>query len=223
VKLHEIAGAVMKYENKLTVVVVLGKMNPAILSHDFLKQNKILPTELCDQTPKPMITPVLSLVEYDKKLTIVVEQERFVVQSLAEEGPSFIPGLVTAYFKTLPFTPLSSVGVNFQGKALFADATELGRLKSHLTPGGHEAAAITRQKTTEWGVRFKFPKDIFTVSLSFDWIKADQTDIPDIPVSINYHRDLAEGEQRHTQLKEAVDQMSNLLDDFKGFLAQLVT
>jgi hypothetical protein len=210
----------MNYENKLTAVVILGKMNPAILSHDFLKQNKILPTELHDQTPKPMITPVLSLVEYDKKLTVVVDQERFVAQSPADEAPSFIPGLVTAYFKTLPFTPLSGVGVNFQGKALFADAAELGRLKSRLAPGGHEAAAITGQKATDWGIRFRFPKDIFTVSLSFDWIKADQAEVA---VSVNYHRDLAEGEQRHPQLKEALDQMPKLLDDFKGFLAQLVT
>lgn len=210
----------MQYENKLTAVVVLGKMNPAILSHDFLKQNGILPAELHDQTPKPMITPVLSLVEYDNRLTIIVEQERFVAQSQAEEASTFVPGLVTAYFEALPFTPLSGVGVNFQGKVLFADAAELGRLKGRLAPGGREAVAITGQNATEWGVRFRFPKDIFTVSISFDWIKADQTDVA---VSVNYHRDLAESEQRHAQLKEAVDQMSKLLDDFKSVVGQLVT
>ena len=210
----------MKYENKLTAVVVPGKMNPSILSHDFLKQNKILPAELLDKVPKPMITPVLSVLEYDRKLAIVVEQERFVAQSEAAEATSFLPSLVTEYFTKLPFTPLSGVGVNFQGKGVFADAGELQRLSARLAPGGREAAAITGQKNTDWGVRFQYQKGVFTVTLSFDWIKLAQADVD---VSVNFHRDLDEGEQRHVHLKEAVDQMAALMDDFQKLLAQLVT
>ena len=137
----------MKYENKLTAVVVLGKMNPSILSHDFLKQNKILPAELLDKAPKPMITPVLSVLEYDRKLAIVVEQERFVAQSEAAEATSFLPSLVTEYFTKLPFTPLSGVGVNFQGKGVFADVGELQRLSARLAPGGAKPLPLPARRT----------------------------------------------------------------------------
>jgi hypothetical protein len=203
----------MNYENQLSVVVVVGKMNPAILSHDFLERNGILPADLRDVRPEPTITPVVALLDYKDRLNVVVEPNRFIVQTPAPEGLSFLPNLVTKYFNTLPFTPLEAVGINFNGRLVLETEQETATLCRRLRPGGQAAALGPQGMEVDWRVAVRFPLDDLKATVSSDWVVPGGREIS---VSANYHRDLKESKESvHEHLDQTLRQMPRLLEHFR--------
>ena len=177
----------MRYENTQTSLVVVGQLNPAILSHDFLDRNAILPSGLVEGQPSPTITPLLSLLEYQDRLKIIVEMGRFIAQSNLAGAAKLLPDLVAKYFETLPHTPLQSVGINFHGELHPGTADEIARLAAKVKPEEGLAGLPAGIDNPEWRLGVRFPHEDFKLTVSLDWIAPVRSMVK---VSANYHRDL---------------------------------
>lgn len=117
-------------------IVILGRMNPAILNHDFLVENDIIPKTVQPfstllQEPKGkqftefISTPVMSSIKYGQ-YSILVESQR--LQAIDETGSkpheSVLLGIVKKYFGVLEHTPVKLGGFNFRGKLVFANRAD---------------------------------------------------------------------------------------------------
>jgi hypothetical protein len=122
----------MKLEPKFFSIILIGRLNPQILNHDFLLKNNIIPLE---KSPfkdivigKPeqnafedyVSTPVLSRLRY-KNIDIVIEESRYQITDIGHISPSesSIIDFTKNYFLLLKHTPLSFGGINFNSHLIF--------------------------------------------------------------------------------------------------------
>lgn len=102
----------MKIAYNFVSLVALGNFNPAIVTPDFLNKDCELNLgEPTDQTP-PLI-PVHRGFQF-QNLRFTVDMERLEILEIGINNISNakILGIFYAYYKKLPYTPLSAVGVN---------------------------------------------------------------------------------------------------------------
>ncbi len=126
------------FEFKLSNIVVLGRHNAQILTHDFLVNNEILPVSeepfltLFKETEakgKPFTqfisTPPLVLIKYGH-IHITVEETRFQIVDVSGNDPQASPigRIASKYFSVLRHTPVAVGGFNFNGIVRFQNAKE---------------------------------------------------------------------------------------------------
>ncbi len=124
----------MKLEPKFFSIILIGRLNPQILNHDFLLKNNIIPLEkspfkdIIISKPEQnafddyVSTPVLSRLKY-KNIDIVIEESRYQITdtAIAHISPSESPiiDFTKSYFSLLEHTPLSFGGINFNSHLIF--------------------------------------------------------------------------------------------------------
>lgn len=82
----------MRYENNLLAIVVLGRQNPAILSHEFLIRTKIIDGSF--PQPTPTITPIIANLQYPE-FVITIEPEKYQISQKTNDPNQSILTIIT--------------------------------------------------------------------------------------------------------------------------------
>ena len=96
-------------------IVIVGKHhNPAILNHDYLRHNAIVP-ESCTPAGPVMCTSIASRIDYEGGMHIESNPDRIhFVNAWSEDKPIKIPGIALNYLKVESSVPYTAVGLNWQ-------------------------------------------------------------------------------------------------------------
>lgn len=127
----------MKLEPKFFSIILIGRQNPQILTHDFLLKNNIIPfdkspfKDMVTKQPedKPfsgfLSTPVLTQLTY-KNINIVIEEGRYQITDISNTLPtdSSIVIFTKNYFSVLRYTPFVLGGFNFNNLISFDSKDE---------------------------------------------------------------------------------------------------
>lgn len=127
----------MKFEPKFFSIILIGRLNPQILTHDFLLKNNILPLDkspfkdiqVTNPEQKPydnfISTPVVARLQY-RNINVVIEEGRYQITDNSGVDPlgSVITDFTKNYFTVLKFTPLALGGINFNTLIHFESAKE---------------------------------------------------------------------------------------------------
>lgn len=102
----------MRISHNFVSLVAIGNFNPAIITPDFL--NRICKLDLGE--PKeisPLDVPVLRHLKFNH-LELIVELTRLTIKEsgIQDISDSKIISIFQAYYKKLPYTPLTAVGIN---------------------------------------------------------------------------------------------------------------
>jgi hypothetical protein len=102
----------MKIAYNFVSLVALGNFNPAIVTPDFLNKDCELNLgEPTDQTP-PLIPVHRGFQFQNLRFTVDMERLEMLEIGINNISNAKILGIFYAYYKKLPYTPLSAVGVN---------------------------------------------------------------------------------------------------------------
>ncbi|MCG3112567.1 MAG: hypothetical protein MCM46_12200 [Candidatus Manganitrophus sp. SB1] len=159
-----------KFEGKAFNIVFIGRQNPQILNHDFLKSHHALPENIepfrslldkKDAAPfsEFVSTPVLSMIKYGP-ISIVVEENRYqITDSIFTNATSSpILGITKKYFgDLLRYTPLQLGGVNLIGNIHFKDAEDEKKLDQLLGINRDRLIALSGVSDIRSGLSFSFP------------------------------------------------------------------
>jgi len=122
------------FKEQLFSIVVIGRLNPQILNHDFLINNEILPVSeepfkslLAKENGNPFTefvsTPVLSSIKYDS-ISMVIEESRYQIKDSNYGNPVSSPiiDITKKYLgEILKHTPMTVGGINLSGNITFDD------------------------------------------------------------------------------------------------------
>ncbi len=127
------------FSPKFFSIVFTGRQNPQILNHDFLINNRVLPTKrepfkslIRDSSEKTtpfteyLSTPVVTTLVY-KWISIIVEEGRFQIKDNNFRIPSKSPiiSITNKYFgEHLRYTPFQLGGINFAGELNFTNEND---------------------------------------------------------------------------------------------------
>lgn len=147
-------------------LVVLGRQNPQILNSDFLRINSIIPLDKepfisAYQKDKPfnefVSTPPFTRLSF-QNIDFIVDEQRLQIRqtSLDRWQESIIPKIAINYYKTLPHTPLSVVGFNFNYKLIFSSEAENRAFHELLFPNDHPVIHIIDFPCNNVGVELSF-------------------------------------------------------------------
>lgn len=149
-------------------LVLLGRQNPQILTHDFLINNDILPKDeepfksyLSKEKPYSefISTPVLTSIKYGH-ISIVVEENRYQIRDskFSNLATSPVVGITRKYFgEHLRYTPCNLCGVNFNSVLSFEDKSDEERFDEGCGLSGEQVRAITDADDIRAGVTYSFP------------------------------------------------------------------
>jgi len=119
-----------EYTHNSVSVVVLGHMNPAILNHDWLVQQRIIPKKFfvqSAQSDSPFIqflsTPPMAQLVYGE-IVFTVEMGKFILKAKQPTVKADAFNVAKRYFEKLPHTPLVKVGFNVSGIVKFDSKQE---------------------------------------------------------------------------------------------------
>lgn len=119
-----------KYTQKYTNVVVLGNMNPQILTHHWLVKERIISRKVFDSTTRNgkaftqfVSTPPLVQLTYGS-LSFTVDLGKFILQQTKSCIDSNIFKIAKRYFETLHHTPVQKIGFNVHGSLRFDSRKE---------------------------------------------------------------------------------------------------
>ena len=133
-------------------LVALGGQNPQILNVDFLKANKMVPSdeppfnELFQQEKpftKFISTPVFSNLVLGP-IEFIVDEQRFQIRdtSINNWTDTKILYIAQNYYDTLRYTPLKMVGINFNSEITFATSKESMSFQQLFLPESSQVLGI---------------------------------------------------------------------------------
>jgi len=158
------------FDGKFFSIVFLGRQNPQILTHDFLMNNRLLPTDRepfrgllakRDGTPftEFISTPVLTTIKYGP-ISMLVEENRYQIRDDTFEHPPTSPiiEITKAYFgKLLRYTPLQLGGVNLNGLLRFGDINDERQFDERLGVDRGRASGLVASADVRVSVNFSLP------------------------------------------------------------------
>ncbi|MBI5554472.1 MAG: hypothetical protein HY920_01285 [Elusimicrobia bacterium] len=119
----------MEVTNNFFSLVALGNFNPAILKHEFLKNecNLNLPDPIAISPPQ---FPVISQIRYPNKLELLMELGKFTLVEPLESAinKSMSLEIFEKYIEKLRFTPVEIIGANVNTNIIFTSQDELNNL-----------------------------------------------------------------------------------------------
>ena len=139
-----------EYKHNFVNVTVLGRMNPQILTHDWLLKNRIINSRDFvnkDKTQTPFSNyiniPPMTQLGYGH-LIFTIEENKFVLSdSKTEIAKTKIYRMTKQYFNLLSHTPLTKVGFNVQGTLTFKNIKELKEFDRKYISCGEALHKIT--------------------------------------------------------------------------------
>ena len=141
-------------------VVALGSQNPQILNEDFLKINKIIPTDQAtfEKRTNFISTPPFATIAFGS-VQIIVEEQRFQIREagLSDWEKSCIFDIAKEYYKVLEYTPVTTVGINLNAQASFENSEEASNLQKLFMPVTSSISKIIAKKNTDVSTIIRYP------------------------------------------------------------------
>jgi hypothetical protein len=148
-------------------LVAIGRPNPQILNVDFLRGNSILPA---DQSPfaelfrekQPFTsfvsTPVMASLTFGH-IDFFIDEQRFQIKDarVSEWSETLIFDIAKKYFRTLPYTPLSTVGINLHTTVAFDSLKENLAFQELFVPTNSKGLSIVSKTRVAADVVLKYP------------------------------------------------------------------
>ncbi len=160
------------FEGKFFNIVFIGRLNPQILNHDFLLNNRVLPEDkepfktLLQKQKKEaapfsefISTPVLSTIKYGP-ISIVIEENRYQIADSTYGNPSMstILEITNRYFgDLLRYTPLQLGGMNLNGVIHFKNSEDELQFDRSIGINREQILSIVRSNDVRSGLTFSFP------------------------------------------------------------------
>lgn len=153
-----------KYTQKYTNVVVLGNMNPQILTHNWLVKEKIISRKVFDSVAlndKPFTqfisTPPLVQLAYGN-LVFTVDLGKFILQQNGSCIDSNIFKIAKRYFETLHHTPVQKIGFNVHGSLRFDSRKEESLFDKRYLSCGESLKALIGNVKHKIGFTLSYKK-----------------------------------------------------------------
>ncbi|MBM4300225.1 MAG: hypothetical protein FJ121_01660 [Deltaproteobacteria bacterium] len=198
---------------ELSIVVVARNHNPTILNPDFLKYNKIVPTDW-ELAGKPICADPVAQVTFSNGVNIVSQFDKVIFSEVLRDkkpGDVAIPGIAQKYVETLPHVDYRAVGINPKGHVVFTDEAEVQRyiVDNLLAPGPWRQFDEISVKAA---IKFIYALKDCQLSLTIEEGKLQVQDslLPVALFAANFHHDLA-GESKEEKLKN----LSKILDEWE--------
>ena len=158
------------FNGKYFSIVFIGKQNPAILNHDFLERNNVIPREkepfstlYSKNKGKPfndtITTQIFAAIRYDH-ISITVEENKFQIidEKLGDPTQSPILPMTKKYFgELLRYTPMKLGGINFNGEIEFKTQKDQDSFDAELGISKSKLKKKIDEKKLTVGVIFSFP------------------------------------------------------------------
>lgn len=116
------------------VVITAEAHNPTILHPAFLAAEDIVPDDWKIGSEASVSTPALSIVQYENKVSFLVDPNKIQISDSSERDESEIAEIATRYVEKLPHVHYTGVGVNIQAFASH-DQAEQWLLKRFIASG----------------------------------------------------------------------------------------
>ncbi len=154
-----------KYTQTYTNVVVLGSMNPQILTHNWLVKERIISKKVFDSTTRKgnpftqfISTPPFVQLAYGN-LLFTVEMGKFVLQQNEPRIDNNIFKIAKRYFETLHHTPVHKIGFNVHGSLQFDSRREESLFDKKYLSCGESLKALTGNLKHKIGFELSYKKD----------------------------------------------------------------
>jgi hypothetical protein len=216
-----------RFESKFFSIVFLGRMNPAILNHDFLMLNNIIPSEeepfrslLKRETGKQfsefLSTPVMATIRYDK-IPILIEEERYQIADHTSTPPHLSPiiQITKNYFgKVLKYTPLRIGGFNFNGVVSFDSQDDENAFDEKLGLHAADAKNLLSVTSVQMSGVIRYP---FLEGTSE--IKVSKPKKPKEPTTLNYNYEFES--TKPDELLSRLDRVKEIHNHFLDILKKI--
>ena len=215
-----------KIEKNFVSVVALGSQNPQILNEDFLKVNKIIPSEqsIFEKKTNFISTPILTTIAFGS-VEIIVEERRFQIRhtNLPSWTETPIFDIVIKYYDVLKFTPVETAGFNFNCKIVFDSLEEANNFHKILLPDTSKIKEIISEDV-DVGMKLLYSyKDNGRVLLTIERLIHEKSERV---LNFNYEFScLKDGQTKWSIFKERlskVDQLTQYFSDITGRLLEII-
>jgi len=151
-----------EYTHNSVSIVVLGHMNPAILNHDWLEKQQIIPKKFFAQpaqSDSPFIqflsTPPMAQLVYGE-IVFTVEMGKFILKSNQPSVKADAFNVAKRYFEKLPHTPLAKVGFNVSGIIKFDSKQEEKSFDKKCVSCGDSLLTLINKRDIEIGFTLQY-------------------------------------------------------------------
>ncbi len=206
-------------------VVALGSQNPQILNEDFLKNNKILPSDQppFDEKTSFICTPPFTSISFGS-VEILVEEQRFQIREagLTNWSESHIFGIAINYYKILKYTPVKTVGLNLNCQIDFENIEEADKFQKLLLPEESKILEIISENNVDIALKLRYPNtDNGQIQLTVDMPGHDTLQRQ---LNFNYEFNclLKEGQTDWSVFEAELSNVNKLSDYFTGITKKLL-
>ncbi len=215
------------FKEQLFSIVIIGRLNPQILNHNFLIDNEILPVGeepfkslLAKENGNPFTefvsTPVLASIKYDS-ISMVIEESRYQIKDSNYGNPvsSPIVDITKKYLgEILKYTPMTVGGINLSGNITFDDEKDEQGFNERF--GVNKDALITHAGTEDIRLGMNF---------AFKWLEGlVDVQIPKLMGSSNSRMINFNYEFQYTNMKDFfgnLDKVDQIHEKFSEILKSL--
>ncbi len=214
--------------HRLALVTLAGNNNPTILNQDFLKDNKIVPSEWTLENP-PISTPVIAQVTFKERIAIVAEFEKLqFIENKSERIPGGSPviGIADKYINILPYVQYKALGINFFASSFFNNKESIREFLIN------KFIAVGIWKTygdspVDIGLKFIIKVGEFRCTVSLEQAELQLAKSgkkkPILAVNANYHLDGEESDKEHKWLHQGIRKWRNQYNHFNKMLNDFFT
>ena len=177
---------------EFSIVIVAESHNPSLLNPDFLKTNRIVPSEWKLNRP-PICVAAVAEVSFKGGVKITTQPDRVVfIERIDNNDLSEvqIQGISQRYVSTLPHVNYTAVGINFKGHA---DRTALGDnyITDRIIKSGKWIDSSIGPIETALKFTYQFKGSVCYLSVSNSYFsKPDKSKQPVILFDANFHHRL---------------------------------
>ena len=204
-------------------VVALGSQNPQILNEDFLKINKIIPSDQAtfDKRTHFISTPPFATIAFGT-VEIIVEEQRFQIRetSLSDWKESCIFDIIKQYYNVLKYTPIKTVGINLNAQISFDSPEEADVFQKLLMPVTSKISKIIAKENADTSMIIRYPYSDGGRSM----LTIDKTIPGDLRrLSFNYEFDCpSETPAKWSMFNSKLEKIEELSDYFSAILKDLL-
>lgn len=215
----------MEIKNNFLSAIALGSFNPAILTPNFLSEQKIFTFET---SPKGKTSPVVSEMKFDD-ISLFVELERFQVrhEDVDHFEKSPIISIMANYLNILKYTPVFVEGINFNINLInYADSTTAANIFEKPINGiinyvdksdeyfidVKTTVAMGKEETQ--GINCKYYVDD-GISVSINLRKSDAE------IVLNFNYEVQNINSDRSRLNIIPDNYQNIYEKFIGFIEKI--
>jgi len=207
---------------ELFIVIVAKNHNPTILNPDFLKYNKIVPSDW-ELSSNPICIEPIAQVSFKNGITIRAEFEKLIFSEGLKDKTNKeikIPKIARKYIETLPHVNYKAVGINPLGYIPISNENDTTDfiIKNLIASGPWQRFENTPAKVS---VKFIYTLESVKCYLDIEESFVEEK-IPVILFRANFHHDIEDSgkEDKSQHLYLNIDNWENDLEIFRKIVIE---